>query len=90
MNEKSRLQIITDKANNKWSDVGPDAEGVDVPVEIQETVPNDGKKNNPSYVLTRNGDDYVITIVQTVGLVEFTKTITRDVDNYITEISVWS
>ena len=46
-------------------------------------------QTNPSYVLTRNGSGYITSIAQTIGATTYTKTITRDVNNYITDISVW-
>lgn len=46
-------------------------------------------QGNGSYVLTRNASGYITTIAQTIGATTYTKTITRDVNNYITDISVW-
>jgi len=59
MNEKSRLQIITDKANNKWSDVGPDAEGVDVPVDVKTSV-------LPTGAATEDKQDDIIVAIEDI------------------------
>lgn len=56
---------------------------------IKETAPTDSTKVNGSYVLTRNGSGYITSIAQTIGTTTYTKTITRDVNNYITGISTW-
>lgn len=58
-------------------------------VSITETKPTDTTKINPSYVLTRNASGFITSIAQTIGATTYTKTITRDVNNLITDISVW-
>ena len=56
-------------------------------VQPGEMLPTSGL--NPSINLTRNGDGYVTQIEMTIGTTTYTKTITRDASNYITNISVW-
>ncbi len=58
-----------------------------IPVEV---IPTDSTRNNPSFVFTRNASGYITSIVMTIGVTTFTKTITRDGSNYITGISIWT
>ena len=55
----------------------------------KETTPTNSSKVNPSFVLTRNGSGYITSVVMTINETTYTKTITRNVNNYITDISVW-
>jgi len=47
-------------------------------------------QTNGSYTLTRNASGYITTIEKVISGTTYTKTLTRDGDNYITDISVWS
>ena len=57
---------------------------------IKETIPTDETKSNASYVLTRNDSGYITSIACLIGATTYTKTITRDINNYIDTISNWA
>ena len=58
--------------------------------EEQETTPVDGSKNNPSLALSYDGSGNLTTITKTIGVVNYQKTLTYDVDDNLETVSVWS
>jgi len=58
--------------------------------QIQETLPDDSTKLNPSLTCTRNASGYITVLTMVADGVTKTKTITRDVDNYWTDIGEWT
>lgn len=61
---------------------------IDRMVQPGQTLPTSGL--NPSYKIYKNAAKYTVKIEEIIGSTTYTKTITRDGDNYITNISVWS
>lgn len=59
-------------------------------VEDIQTSPTSPSQNNPSFTLTRNVSNYITSIAQLIGSTTYTKTFTRDGNNYISAISAWS
>lgn len=51
-------------------------------------VPTSG--NNPSLVLGRNANGKVITITKTIGVIQYQKTLTRDTNDVLTNVSSWT
>lgn len=60
------------------------------PITINETVPTDASKNNPSYTYTYDVAGNLTQIDQLIGAVTYRKTLTYDADNNMTAASVWS
>ena len=57
--------------------------------QIVETLPDDSTKLNPAISCTRNANGYVTVLTMTANGVTKTKTITRDVNDYWTNIGEW-
>lgn len=57
---------------------------------IVETLPDDSTKLNPSLSCTRNASGYITVLTMVADGVTKTKTITRDVNNYWTDIGEWT
>jgi hypothetical protein len=57
---------------------------------LKESVPTDASKVNASLIFTYDANNNLITIRQTIGMVSYLQTLTYDVDNNLTNISVWS
>jgi len=57
--------------------------------QIVETLPDDSTKLNPAISCTRNANGYVTILTMTANGVTKTKTITRDVNDYWTNIGEW-
>ena len=60
-----------------------------IDTEEQETAPDDASKNNPSMTLSYDGEDQLTTIVMTIGVDTYTRTLTWTSNN-LTAISTWS
>jgi len=57
--------------------------------EVYETPPTDDSKNNPSYVLSYDGDNQLTGIAMTISGTTYNRTITWT-GNVATEVSVWT
>jgi len=57
---------------------------------IKETVPTDSTKINGSFAYTYDGSGNLTQIDQTIGAVTYRKTLTYDVSNTLTAMSVWT
>ena len=56
---------------------------------VQETVPVDDSKLNPSSVLGYDGSNNLTTITKTISGVQYRRTLTYDGSSNLTDISVW-
>lgn len=57
--------------------------------QIKENLPTNQLSNNPSDVIIRNSDNYIIQIDRTIGTTTIRKIYTRDTNNWITHVSNW-
>jgi len=57
---------------------------------IKETVPTDATKNNGSFAYTYDGSGNLTQIDQTIGATIYRKTLTYDVSNNLTAMSIWT
>ena len=60
------------------------------PITIDETVPTDADKNNPSFIYTYDASSNLTQIDQLIGAITYRKTLTYDASNNLTASSVWT
>jgi len=60
----------------------------EVLVQQADKIPTDSTKLNAPMTLTYDGSNHLITIIKTIGIDTFTKTLTWDSDNLI-DVSSW-
>lgn len=56
---------------------------------IKEVIPTSTLNNNASIELNYDVNGNITSLVKTIGTAHYTKTLTYDVNNILTDISVW-
>lgn len=77
MADKSRIQVRTGLDPEIYSDVGSGTAGVPMPVTMEETLPTDVTKLNPSTLLSYNADDELVYADSIVDGITYRTTFTR-------------